>query len=123
MPRHGSTNKAIALSLLILGPPNLAQLVHSLHPLNLLLRQLATVPLATTARRLTNPRTRPLCILSILVQHLLATAVLDGHERFGSASVVEPLLYKGGIEALSFNGLLDFRNVLVFLVGSPVLFE
>jgi hypothetical protein len=123
VPGHGSADEAIALALLILGPPDFTQLVSILLSFNFLLRQFSLVSLAATPRGFSNFRSCPFSFFSFLVHHISLLAILDGDERFGPAAIPEALFNEGGIEALVFDDLFDSFNVFVLLVGRSVLLE
>ena len=122
MTGHSSADEAVALSLLVLSSPFLAQLFDCLHAPYLLLGQFPLVSLATTAGGFPHPRPGAFGIFCILVEHVALFAVFDGHKGFGPASAVESFFDEGGIHALFLNSLLDVLNVFVLLVGSTVFF-
>ena len=80
MAGHGGADEAIALALLVLRAPLLAQLVRVLHALHLLTRQLTLVPLAAAAGCLSDARSGAFAVLSFFFHHVALLSLLQGGE-------------------------------------------
>lgn len=92
MAGHGGADEAIALALLVLGAPFLAELVCVLSAFDFLAREFSLVALASAARGLSNTGSGAFAVLSLLVHHSAWFVSLKSSKRYRSASIAQSLL-------------------------------
>jgi hypothetical protein len=120
---HGRPDEAIALTLLVMGAPDLAQLVYHLHSTHFLLAHRTMVTLAATARSLTDARPAFLVVFRILIHHLVRFLSLYYTEGLRSAAVSQSFLDQGGVKSLCLQGVLDILDIFEFGVCGLVFFK